>query len=346
MIDVFSWAQVENNIYFKSYQTCPGTFVYNIDNGELLVIDDMYKWNSYGCFRTTAVGEYVVFAPYFGNDEILVYNTKSKIFKAEKKRNINSKYRSSAVWKNKLYMFPNGSCSIDEIAVFDSNAGNIIYPFKNDNMNLEINAYGNAVVDNGNVYLPLNDYNQVLKINLITCDYKTLSVGERKERFGVILKVGEMFYLSGEKNYIYIWDGEQSVREIPLQDRSRGELIPWEQLFSDAILYENNIIFSPLRYSHIISLGLDDLKVDYIYKLDDTSDISWGMEKLRKDIFMSTTDISGNKCRQYLISNINNEMIVNEREVIKLDEYIDLCRYGIEYSEFALKKFIRNIVEA
>jgi hypothetical protein len=270
----------------------------------------------------------------------------SKLFKAEKKRNINSKYRSSAVWKNKLYMFPNGSCSIDEIAVFDSNAGNIIYPFKNDNMNLEINAYGNAVVDNGNVYLPLNDYNQILKINLITCDYKILSVGEREERYGVILKVGELFYLSGEKNYIYIWDGGQKVREISLEDKSRGKLIPWKQLFSDAILYQQHIIFSPLRYLYIISISLDDLKVKKIYKLDDVGDISWGMEKLRNDIFISTINVSTNRVKQFLISSINNEITVNEKEIFKLDEDIDLCRYGIEYSEFALKRFIRNIAES
>jgi hypothetical protein len=111
-------------------------------------------------------------------------------------------------------------------------------------------------------------------------------------------------------------------------------------------LLGNNLFFAPLNYPSVISLGLEDLKVNYVYELEDIYDISWGFEKFKNSIFMSITDIHGNNGKQYIISILNNEIIMNEQEVFKLDEDVDLCRYGFEYSEFALKRFIRNVVES
>jgi hypothetical protein len=290
------------------------------------------------------VGEYVVFLPDYSTQGFLIYNTRSKVMKIEPKRNKRTRYKSAVNVENRMYMIPFGECSLEEIAVFEPSTESISYPLKNTNKRFLINVSGNVVNVKEIIYVPLNEYNQILKLNLKSGNYEVLSVGMRKERYSVIVKANEGFFLSGEKEFIYWWDGKNTVKEIPLENRSRGKSIPWEQLFSGAVIFKNHIIFSPVKYSSLIGLSIEDLTVKYLYEFDSFDNVSWGMEKLNNNVFFSTTPVNLRNGKQYLVSDINNELCVREKEIFKPTEDMDLCRYGIEYSDFALKKFINKVI--
>jgi hypothetical protein len=78
--------------------------------------------------------------------------------------------------------------------------------------------------------------------------------------------------------------------------------------------------------------------------LEGTDDVTWGMEKFNNNIFFSTADVKGENGKQYLISVIDDEITVRQKELFKIDEEIDLSRYGFEFSEYDLRKYIQKII--
>lgn len=347
MLDIFSWTQVKNKIYFKSYQMSPGTFCYDLNSEELVTLNNLNEpldWIPAGYFRTSSIGNYIIFLPYFAQD-FVVYNVENNAMKFVAKRDNRTLYRSTVIVDNQLYMFPNGECLLSEIAVFDASSETIYYPFEACTAEFQINSFGDAAIDGKIIYLPLKSNNEVLKLNIVNGNYEVKHVGEREDVYGIIFKKNEMFYLAGNNNFIYIWDGKEYWQEIPIENRERGKLIPWEQRFSDAVVYGNKILFAPLNYSCVIGMDIHDRSIDYVLDFGNTEIITWGMEKFRKGIFLSGRSIDGKGGNNYLILEENQDIYVEETDLFKISDKVDLCRYGIEYSEFALSLFIKHVID-
>ena len=340
-----SCVQKGEYIYFISYKNCAGFYAYNIKEDSLQVIEFSGKysdWRPNGYFRVAAVGKFVVSLAYYTSN-FLIYDIEEKKSYFIPKKNQEIIYRSAVCFEGKLYMFPNGKMCMNDIAVFETSTQTIIYPYK-ENTIFSINQYSNVVLDGNMVYLTLSENNKILGVDLQSGNYKIITIGTREEKYGVMIKVQDKFYLTGQKGYIYVWDGKQEVVEIELFNENRNDTIPWEQKFSSVVLMNSNLLFSPLNYPYLIGLNVEKLEVCYIKKILNRKIISWGIDKLNDSVILSLFGINGENGEVLLISEKDDNIEISNSIKLEIDESMDWCMFEKEYSKNVLKIFINKIV--
>lgn len=340
MVDVNNWAEIDGKLYFKSYQMIPDTFCFDMERDELEALEENTPeiWSRYAYFRTTSINNYVAFLPYYGK-YFSIYDTVKRVFTYVKKET-DANYRSSVVYKNKLFAFPDGD--LKNIAVLNSDTLTVQYPFLHETKMGRGNQYGEICIDEQYAYICLEDEDKLLKLNLDTYSYECVELIKTNSVYGIIIKRNDKFYLAGNHKFILCWDGKCGFRQIDIKDGAlRGEKIKWTQLFSDVIAIKDNLYFAPLNYNAVICLNTlkNDIKVIYLQENDMA--ITWGVRNYKDSIYICWVDISGRAINSNIISETGK---VIEKDLFELTDKIDLCMYGYEYSEYALKIFISNIV--
>lgn len=346
MLDIGSCVQIDEKIYFTSYTNYPGLYAYNTKSDSLQVIEFSEKhkdWGSNGYFRVAHIGNFLVCLPYYTKD-FLIYDTVETKSCFIPKKNSDIRYRSFVCFAGSLYMFPNGEMYLNDIAVFEPDNHTITYPFNNKEKCFTINQYSNVAIDENIVYLTLSENNKILKINLYNGDYEVITIGKRQEKYGVIVNINGKFILTGNNEYIYVWDGNYGLHEIGLRSEKRNDTISWEQKFSGVVLMNNLLVFSPLNYPCIVGLEIDTFEVYYIKQIC-SEQISWGIDKLNNEIVvLNLFDINGNKGELLQISKKGSSIEVKNSNMLELDKNVDLCICGKEFSKYALGMFINNII--
>lgn len=347
MLDIGSCVQIDENIYFTSYKNAPGLYFYNTNANNLQLIEFSGKhndWGPSGYFRVAYIGKYVVCLPYYLTNNFLIYDIEERTSYFIPKKNRDIVYRSAVCFDGKLYMFPNGKMCMNDIAVFELSSQTIIYPFDNKENIFSVNQYSNVALDGSIVYLTLSENSQILRLDLQNGNYEVVTIGIRGEKYGVIIKIQDKFFLTGNEGYIYVWDGKQEITEIELINENRNDTIPWEQKFSGVVLLNKYLLFSPLNYPYLIGVNIEKLEVCYIKKILDKRIMSWGIDKLNDNVILNLFDIHGNNGELLLIYEKGENIEILNSNMLELDENIDLCIGGKEYSKYALNTFINNIV--
>lgn len=340
-MNISRWVQKDNRIYFKNFQGYVGTYYYDLNEDRIDILPENRDRNEgmSDYFAVCQIEQNVVFIPYYGRD-FVIYNIKDNSFKyLQKKENVT--YRSCVQCNGKLWVFPEES--IRDVAILIVDEMSLYYPFKEDKDDCCFNLHSDVSWDGEAIYCCTKEEGTVVKIDTNNYGWEKKKVGSTDTLYATIIKVPNGFYLSGEEDNITYWAEDGKVEkyrlpEVALQDE---EKFVWHARFSDCIMLNDFIIFAPLYCRSVISFNVNTKEMKAIYNCDKGIH-SWGLSYFRDKVHVTLRDVE-TTIKSHLLLDENGAI---ETNLFNLPEDIDLCFLGYEFSENALKTFIKKLVNS
>jgi len=217
-----------------------------------------YYFSTWGFNKIHLIEENIYLIPYLCN-HLIKYSLTDKKFKLIKlNENINEKFNLSLRVDTKIFLFP-----------FLYNA---IVEFNSENFRLDeytdvfdrmkkdgVSNFGKGGVVYGNqVYIPCRDSNKVIEYNTETNMYKVHSVGDAKNTYWEINRVGEHLWLIPNEGNIVKWN-KKTGETLELNYKKQGfsfinhNIIP----FASSTLFEESIFLFPFYSNQIIKINLE-----------------------------------------------------------------------------------------
>ena len=192
----------------------------------------------------------------------------------------------------------------------------------------EGNIYKDACIYKGKLYYPLKTPGCIVEYDLKTNTTKKKRITDREITFATICRVGEFFWLTGNRSFASKWkpeSGEVLYIDFPTEEVKRD--FPWDTYFSASILYENEVYLAPLRSDWVMAINTDSEDIRQVVKIPEGS-LSWNIQAIKGKICVSLQDIS-NKPVKNMLFDINGE--------IQSSNYINL-KYDL--NEFIKKNLV------
>lgn len=338
-IDIVNWINIDEKLYFKSYRSVPGLFCYDILLKKLSIIaepDEIYRsWQKYGYSSGVGrVNKYVVFAPYYAKKFIVLNTENLEVLSFDSRRA--AVYVDAVEYNDKLFVFAE---KITDSVVFDSRTFLFEYPFSSQFLSIGISSAGCSNRKGTKVTIPIQEKDCIAEIDLESYDVNIRILGELNIDYNIIIPCGDGYILTGNKSLINIWDGNDKVETLELEQRwLRPQTIQWPDLFCGAILKDDKVFLCPHNYKMLTALNLTTRKIEYLYEMGEKEHAN--MNELPEGLLLSVVEDDNSK-RNCLFS--YDGKVSNCTEFDFRDEF-KLSGANIEYSRRALQYFIDDLI--
>mgnify|MGYP007098663545 CR=1 FL=1 len=338
-IDIVSWVNINNKLYFKSYRGMPGLFCYDILYKKLELIKEpaeVYRsWEKYG--YSTGIGsinKYVVFAPHNAK-KFIVLNTESmEILSFDKKRL--AVYTASVEYDGKLIIFAK---KLSDSVVFDSRSLLFEYPFSSQPSSIETRLVGCVKRKGKRVILSTQHKDCVAEIDLESYCVNIRFLKELDIVYNMVILCGDNYILTGDKPLLVIWDGTAKTETLKLDSSwMRPQTIPWPDLFFGAVIKEEKAFFCPQNYKMLTCFDLTTKKIEYLYEMEEKEHAC--MNELPEGLLLSIIEEDSPKrnCLYRYDGRAEDCTIFDFKDEFKLSGA------SIEYSRKALQYFIDDLI--
>ncbi|MBR4981571.1 MAG: hypothetical protein IKY94_03310 [Lachnospiraceae bacterium] len=341
LASITKWAEVDRKLYFKSAFDYPGTYCYDLNQNRLFVIEEnnnKEEWISFAYGEAVAVKSKVIFIPR-NNSYMCIYDTKSGRMSYMKKK-YDENYYYGLEYGNKIFMVPSETDNVDRIMAYNDEKDTIEYPFENLKFKVGIKGYG--CISGKNLYLPIKNKKQVLKIEIENNRFQCVDVNIGELEVESITYLKDSFYFAGNKAYIIKWDGMEQCKRISFKLENENEQVA---LYGRANYFNGELIFVNGAKGSIYKLNVDTEKVIEKQVVDLNDGETVGFQNCCEDFFYFEVVPKDVKKRvPYVIDKNNN---INILDSLMLNQEMDLIncysRINYEYSKYALKHFISKL---
>lgn len=287
-LDITAGITVGSKFYFKPYRASMGLYCYDMLQQKLQIIEEPRElneaWVKYSYYGAMKADKYILFIPYFGKYFVFLDTESDKVIYFEKERN--SVYFTAIEYEEKVFVF---SKRIADTIVFDLSDFSHFYPFDGLSSDIELIETLNVGRKGAKVILPTGKKDCIIEmdLNLYSVEYKELE--RRGIVYNIVLSYEEGYLLTGNQPVILLWDGKNDYRDISIGNEwIRHEKIPWDYLFTNAIIHNNKIYFGAWNYKKLISLDLKNMQIDYLYEMSN-KEISY-LSKMGDEFLISIVE--------------------------------------------------------
>lgn len=341
-MDVNSFVDYNERIYFKAYSTNPGTYILDKLKNTIAILEEnepeYYQSGAY--FRCYRDNDYIVYLPYVSNYFSILNINNNDFYYINRKKTVF--YRSGAVYKGICFAFPEDG-NLSDIAAVDVLKKEVYYPF-GPIEGTRVVSFGECCFHDRFVYTCLNKRDTIARLDLENYSVEEIKLNNWNLQFKTIIYFDGCLYLSGEFDALVRIDEELNCEKIILFDEylDKTHSIKQTPRFSDCRLIGDYIYFSPLKYRCVIRLNTYLKEVEYLFPIDSDC-ISWGISQYNECAYIVL--IQGVETLGHLL--IHPDGTVEEKNLFRLGNcnnlFYTLNAIFKENSEVTLNGFLDAI---
>lgn len=339
LLRIMTLVQYKKDLYFKP-SNLSVILKYNVERNEMKIIDELNNdvENEMESIASVSVGNKIIFIPFNAEYFEIVDAVTNSI--CRKYKGSKAKYSRAIAYGKRIYVFPMGG-TLSDVIVLDTQTNEFINNIFNACVDLEIRTSSELCKVGNDLYIPTKKNNSIYRINLHTNKAELLYIEGKKININLIIAANNKFYISGEENYIFIWDGHKIVDQIKL-DLEINYNCKYMSLFSGGLVYGKYIYLSPMRYRYLLRINIEDNKVD---KVLDTNEIGYtmGIQMIDGEHFycdFSKDNVHVNK--SYLFDIYGN---IEKEDFLCISDSLDTSNWGKEYTNKSLYQYLEKICE-
>ncbi len=338
-MDIPKLVELNGKYYFKPYRSRAGMYCYDCKNESFNIVEEPIEiirdWEKYyyGTGSGT-IGKYVVFAPYYGKEFVILNTENEEIIRYENtKRGV---YISAVLYNDDLYIF---SEKIADTVVFSKDKMIPEYPFSYLSRDMMIRPSGSEILRDGRLIVAAQTDDMLVCIDLISKKVSNIELDKIGVSYNIVVPIKNRYILAGNRPYLYQWDGK-NIKNIGELDPKwmRGDKIPWPYMFSRYLRVGNKVYFSPENYQMFVAYNEESKEIEYIYEMEDKEIAT--ISNTYMGIVLSVVENDDSK-KNYLYTD-KNEIEIFDRFDFRDD--FRLRGQMREYSKNALVFFLEDIV--
>lgn len=300
----------------------------------------------------------LLLSPYMGKSGLLLYDLEEKTFSPididiKDKKIINFRGNRVVHYKDDLFVF----CFVPVILKINLSNKKIQY-IKYPQLNTDKNVIGQITCRDQKVYISCSVRNIIFIFDLQNESFRYEYLANTINGINTIAIDGNNLWMTGKKKEVLMWNTENNTincfREFPQRFCKIYDID--EGLFSDSILFENQLFLIPLYANMIVKFDIDKTAMEEIFIPDEEEDENslrkkgrffYAKYNLVKRVDENLFFISSKTKNIYILNMRSSEITILKTKLIQCKEYQkeilskDIIRE--EYFTNGLKDFINVI---